>query len=204
MHHKLHYWKKLTRMAKKAKDTKKEPHFTEEEMAERKEAGTGEEMEEKETIQDTDQEGPDWEEKARIAEDKYTRLFAEFDNYKKRAAKEKLELIQSAGKNILESLIPVVDDLERAMKNIRSSDDADAVKEGVELIHKKLYHKLEEFGLKAMESPIGKPLDTDFHEAITTIPAPDKKFVGKIIDEVEKGYLLKDRVLRFAKVVVGE
>jgi molecular chaperone GrpE len=98
----------------------------------------------------------------------------------------------------------VVDDLERAMKNIRSSDDADAVKEGVELIHKKLYHKLEEFGLKAMESPIGKPLDTDFHEAITTIPAPDKKFVGKIIDEVEKGYLLKDRVLRFAKVVVGE
>jgi molecular chaperone GrpE len=191
-------------MAKKAKDIEKEPHLTEEELAERKDAATGEEMAENEHTQNTGQEGPDWEEKAKIAEDKYTRLFAEFDNYKKRAAKEKLELIQSAGKNILESLIPVVDDLERAMKNIRSSDDADAVKEGVELIHKKLYHKLEEFGLKAMESPIGKPLDTDFHEAITTIPAPDKKFVGKIIDEVEKGYLLKDRVLRFAKVVVGE
>lgn len=204
MHHGLHHWKKLTSMAKKAKDIEKEPHLTEEELAERKDAATGEEMAENEHTQNTGQEGPDWEEKAKIAEDKYTRLFAEFDNYKKRAAKEKLELIQSAGKNILESLIPVVDDLERAMKNIRSSDDADAVKEGVELIHKKLYHKLEEFGLKAMESPIGKPLDTDFHEAITTIPAPDKKFVGKIIDEVEKGYLLKDRVLRFAKVVVGE
>lgn len=187
-------------MAKKSKTTESESIEKDLHTSEQPTESTKENTTEEATADAAAQ----WEEKASQAEDRYMRLFAEFDNYKKRAAKERLDLIQSAGKDLLERLIPVIDDLERAMKNIRSTDDVDSVKEGVELIHKKLYHQLGEFGLKAMESPIGQPLDTDFHEAITTIPAPDKSQVGKIIDEIEKGYMLKDRVLRFAKVVVGE
>lgn len=191
-------------MAKKSKTTSSESNDPKLNSSEQTAENQAETSTENEAENATADDAVQWEEKVAQAEDRYMRLFAEFDNYKKRAAKEKLDLIQSAGKDLLERLIPVIDDLERAMKNIRSTDDVESVKEGVELIHKKLFHQLGEFGLKAMDSAIGQPLDTDFHEAITTTPAPDKSQVGKIIDEIEKGYMLKDRVLRFAKVVVGE
>jgi molecular chaperone GrpE len=143
--------------------------------------------------------------KAKEAEEKYLRLYAEFDNYRRRTAKERLELISNATEELMVNLIPVIDDFERALKNMdESKEEVKPVAEGVHLIHKKFVRTLEEKGLKKMESPIGKELDTDFHEAITSVPAPDDKLKGKIIDEVECGYLLRDRVIRYAKVVVGE
>ena len=143
--------------------------------------------------------------KAKEAEEKYLRLYAEFDNYRRRTAKERLELISNATEELMVNLIPVIDDFERALKNMdESKEEVKPVAEGVHLIHKKFVRTLEDKGLKKMESPIGKELDTDYHEAITSVPAPEDKLKGKIIDEVESGYLLHDRVIRYAKVVVGE
>ena len=130
--------------------------------------------------------------------DKNLRLFAEFDNFRKRTAKERIELFTTASKDVITSLIPVLDNFERALQAQNTSDD-----DGIMLIYKQLKGELEKKGLKEMEDPKGKALDTDFHEAITNIPAQDKKDVGKIIDVIEKGYLLGDKVLRYAKVVVG-
>ena len=130
--------------------------------------------------------------------DKNLRLFAEFDNFRKRTAKERIELFTSASKDVITSLIPVLDNFERALQAQNTSDD-----DGIMLIYKQLKGELEKKGLKEMEDPKGKALDTDFHEAITNIPAQDKKDIGKIIDVIEKGYLLGDKVLRYAKVVVG-
>jgi len=130
--------------------------------------------------------------------DKNLRLFAEFDNFRKRTAKERIELFTTASKDVITSLIPVLDNFERALQAQNTSDD-----DGIMLIYKQLKGELEKKGLKEMEDPKGKPLDTDFHEAITNIPAQDKKDIGKIIDVIEKGYLLGDKVLRYAKVVVG-
>ena len=130
--------------------------------------------------------------------DKNLRLFAEFDNFRKRTAKERIELFTTASKDVTTSLIPVLDNFERALQAQNTSDD-----DGIMLIYKQLKGELEKKGLKEMEDPKGKALDTDFHEAITNIPAQDKKDIGKIIDVIEKGYLLGDKVLRYAKVVVG-
>lgn len=134
--------------------------------------------------------------------DKYVRLYADFDNYKKRTAKQYQEIIQTAGKDIVLSMLPVVDDFERALKAAEKTE-ANSAREGMQLIYNKLLHQLASKGLKPMES-IGQDFNADIHEAITEIPAPGPEQAGKVIDEVEKGYYLNDKIIRFAKVVVGK
>jgi len=134
--------------------------------------------------------------------DKYLRLYAEFDNYKRRTQKERVELLQTAGKDVIVSLLPVLDDFDRALKAMESATEVAPVKEGILLVSSKLKNTLAQKGLKDVES-INQPFNTDFHEAITNIPAPTEDLKGKVIDEVEKGYTLNENVIRFAKVVVG-
>ena len=133
-----------------------------------------------------------------IEKDQHLRLIAEFDNFRKRTAKEKIELFATAGQDIMTILLPILDDLERAI----TSNNYDQ-KHGVVLIYNKLKSSLEAKGLKEMECPVGKVLDTEFHEAISNVPAAKKKEKGRIIDTIEKGYLLGEKVIRFAKVVVA-
>ena len=135
--------------------------------------------------------------------DKYLRLSAEFDNYRKRTMKEKAELILNGGEKSLSSILPVVDDFERAIKTMETATDVQAVKEGVELIYKKFMATLAQNGVKVIETK-DQPLNTDYHEAIAVIPAPSEAQKGKILDCVQTGYTLNDKVLRHAKVVVGE
>lgn len=135
--------------------------------------------------------------------DKYLRLSAEFDNYRKRTMKEKAELILNGGEKSLSSILPVVDDFERAIKTMETPTDVNAVKEGVELIYNKFMAVLAQNGVKVIETK-DQPLDTDYHEAIAVIPAPSEAQKGKILDCVQTGYTLNDKVLRHAKVVVGE
>ncbi|AQG82326.1 nucleotide exchange factor GrpE [Spirosoma montaniterrae] len=134
--------------------------------------------------------------------DKYLRLYADFENFRRRTAKEKLDLIGNANEGLLQALIPVVDDFERAMLSIEKTDDIAAIKEGIALIYNKLFKTLETKGLRPMVSK-GEPFDADLHESITQFPAPSEDLKGKVIDEVEKGYFLNDKVIRFAKVIVG-
>jgi molecular chaperone GrpE len=136
------------------------------------------------------------------ANDKYLRLFAEFDNFRRRTSKETIDLRQTAGKEIIVALLPVLDDFERAIRSMDNATDVEAVKAGVELIYNKLSNTLAQKGLKPMEA-LGEPFDADLHEAITNIPAPTDDLKGKVIDEMEKGYYLGDKVARFAKVIVG-
>ena len=135
--------------------------------------------------------------------DKYIRLFAEFDNYKRRSAKERVELIQTAGKEVITSLLDVLDDSERAEKQLQTSNDLEQIKKGIELVFGKLRSTLQAKGLKAMES-INTSFDVEKHEAITEIPAPAETLKDKVVDEVQKGYYLNDKIIRFAKVVVGK
>lgn len=135
--------------------------------------------------------------------DKYLRLSAEFDNYRKRTMKEKAELILNGGEKSISSILPVIDDLERAVKTMETAKDVEAVKEGVELIYNKFISILGHNGVKVIETK-DKPLDTDYHEAIAVIPAPTEEQKGKILDCVQTGYTLNDKVIRHAKVVVGE
>lgn len=135
--------------------------------------------------------------------DKYLRLSAEFDNYRKRTIKEKAELILNGGEKSISSILPVIDDFERAIKTMETAKDVNAVKEGVELIYNKFMAVLGQNGVKVIET-INQPLDTDYHEAIAVIPAPTKEQKGKILDCVQTGYTLNDKVIRHAKVVVGE
>lgn len=135
--------------------------------------------------------------------DKYIRLFAEFDNYKRRSAKERVELIQTAGKEVITSLLDVLDDSERAEKQLQTSNDLEQIKKGIELVFGKLRSALQARGLKAMES-INTSFDVEKHEAITEIPAPAEALKDKVVDEVQKGYYLNDKIIRFAKVVVGK
>ena len=134
--------------------------------------------------------------------DKYLRLFADFDNYKRRTQKERVELLQTAGKDVIVSLLSVLDDFDRANKAMEGATDVAAIREGINLVHSKLKNLLAQKGLKEMES-INTVFDTDIHEAITKIPAPSDDLKGKVVDELEKGYTLNDKVIRFAKVVVG-
>jgi molecular chaperone GrpE len=135
------------------------------------------------------------------AKDKYVRLYAEFDNHRRRTAKEKLEMIQSANEQLLKSLLPVIDDFERAEKSFKEKSDKES--EGFFLIQNKFKKLIEQYGVKAMEISVGTAFNPDLHEAITQIPAPKEELKGKVVDAVEKGYLLGEKVIRFAKVVVG-
>ena len=137
-----------------------------------------------------------------LANDKYLRLYAEFDNFRRRTQKERAELLQSAGKDVIVSLLPVLDDFDRALRHMDNASDVNAVKEGVGLIQQKFKNILGQKGLKEMQS-VGTAFDPELHEAITNIPAPSDKEKGKVLDEVEKGYYLNDKVARHAKVVVG-
>ena len=141
---------------------------------------------------------------ARVAELEKERLYkqAEFDNFRKRIIKEKAELILNGGRKVLEAMLPVIDDLERALQHIETAEDVEAVREGVDLIYKKFLKVMEAQGVTQMKTE-GVDFNTDFHEAVTQFPAPTPELKGKVIDCTEKGYMLNDTVLRFAKVVVG-
>ena len=195
-------------------DPKEKENINEEELmseATQDEAAENEEIQE-EDVQDsaapTEEEklAQELEEANKVIEeqkDKYLRLSAEFDNYRKRTMKEKVELILNGAEKTISSILPIVDDFERALKNMETATDVAAVKEGVELIYNKFMSVLGQDGVKVIETK-EKPLDTDFHEAIAVIPAPDKSLKGKILDCVQTGYTLNDKVIRHAKVVVGE
>lgn len=135
--------------------------------------------------------------------DKYLRLSAEFDNYRKRTLKEKMELTKFAGEKILVNILPVLDNFERAINAMNQTQDMEATKEGIHLIHKNFCDFVSQNGIKEIEA-INQPFDTDIHEAITKIPAPQEELKGKVVDCIEKGYTLNEKVIRFAKVVVGE
>jgi len=135
--------------------------------------------------------------------DKYLRLYAEFDNFRRRSAKERIEYTQTAGQEVIKSLLEVLDDCSRAEKQMYKTEDPTLIREGFQLVFHKLKNTLLSKGVKEMET-IGKPFDADFHEAITEIPAPSEEMVGKVIDEVEKGYYLNDKIIRYAKVVIGK
>ena len=195
-------------------DPKEKENINEEELmseATQDEAAENEEIQE-EDVQDsaapTEEEklAQELEEANKVIEeqkDKYLRLSAEFDNYRKRTMKEKAELILNGAEKTISSILPIVDDFERALKNMETATDVAAVKEGVELIYNKFMSVLGQDGVKVIETK-EKPLDTDFHEAIAVIPAPDKSLKGKILDCAQTGYTLNDKVIRHAKVVVGE
>ena len=134
--------------------------------------------------------------------DQYIRLYAEFENYKRRTQKEKLDFAQYANRNMMTSMLAILDDFERALKEISKSGDSENLK-GVELIYNKFKNTLIEKGLKSVEVKVGDDFNVDFHEAITQIPAPSEELKGKIVDVVETGYQLHDKVIRFAKVVIG-
>ena len=176
------------------------------------EATAGQEQENQETTQEeapvSEAEKQEQElEKAQAAleeqKDKYLRLSAEFDNYRKRTMKEKAELILNGGEKTITSILPIVDDFERALKNMETATDVAAIREGVELIYNKFMSVLGQNGVKVIETK-EQALNTDFHEAIAVIPAPQEELKGKILDCVQTGYTLNDKVIRHAKVVVGE
>jgi molecular chaperone GrpE len=143
------------------------------------------------------------EQKAQELNDKYLRLYSEFDNYRRRTVKETSDIIKTAGEDVFKALLPVIDDFERAMKANEKIEDIAAIKEGVQLIYNKLKNMVQQKGLTPFES-IGSAFDADTMEAITHIPAADESQKGKVIDEVEKGYKLGDKVIRYAKVVVAQ
>jgi molecular chaperone GrpE len=155
------------------------------------------------TLDPKDEEISNLKKQVEADKDKYLRLFADFDNFKKRNAKERIELIQTAGKDVIIELLPVLDDFERALKATENATDVHAVRDGMKLIYNKLFHNLGGKGLKAIESK-GKEFNVELHEAITEIPAPTADLAGKVVDEIEKGYYLNEKLIRFAKVVVGK
>ncbi|MCF8463565.1 MAG: nucleotide exchange factor GrpE [Flavobacteriales bacterium] len=134
--------------------------------------------------------------------DKYLRLYSDFENFRKRTTKERIDLLKSGGEDIFKLLLPIIDDFERARANMEMATDVPSVKEGVELIYHKMVKELGNKGLKPMETK-GEVFDSEIHEAITQFPAPTEDMKGKVVDELEKGYYLNDKVIRFAKVVVG-
>ena len=136
--------------------------------------------------------------------DKFLRLFAEFENYKKRTARERIELFSTASEDVMKTLLPILDDFERALTHIDEDKEAEELRKGVLLIYQKLVNNLEQKGLKVMTVEKGSAFDADNHEAITQIPAPSDDLKGKIIDVVEKGYTLGDKIIRFPKVVIGQ
>jgi molecular chaperone GrpE len=146
--------------------------------------------------------GENWESKYAEMNDRYLRLYSEFDNYRKRSARERVDLVKTAAADIFTAILPVLDDFDRAAKAMETAVDIEVVKDGMKLIHTKFGNILKAKGLEEMPS-MGQVFDADVHEAITSIPAPDESLKGKVLDEVEKGYALNGKVIRFAKVVVG-
>ena len=143
------------------------------------------------------------EEKTQEAQDKYLRLSAEFDNYRKRTLKEKSDLIRLANEDLLKNLLPVIDDFERGIENVDKSQDIDALRQGIHLIYNKFVEFIKQNGIKEIDAK-EQSFDLDFHEALTKIPAPSEELKGKVLDVIEKGYILNDKVIRYAKVVVGD
>ena len=159
----------------------------------------------KEENKKAEQDGVVEELKIELAEskDKYLRLFAEFENFKKRNTKERLDLLKTAAQETIQSILPVLDDFDRAKKSAEDENTNEVLSEGVLMVYNKLYKTLEAKGLQAMETN-GEDFDPEYHEAITEIPAPTEDLKGKVVDTIEKGYLLNDKIIRFAKVVVGK
>ena len=169
---------------------------------ENKKAPSKKEKKEKTKIAEMEKKIAELEEKAAKDKDDYIRLMAEFDNFRRRTSQEKLELISSASAETIKGLLPVLDDCERAIKVLLDSNDSDAAKEGTELIFSKLMGYLKSKGLAVIEA-MGKPFDTDVHEAVAQFPVQDEEQKGKVFDVVQTGYTLNGKVIRFAKVVVG-
>ena len=149
-------------------------------------------------------EAPSAEELLQTEKDKFLRLFAEFENYKKRTAKERIELFKTAGQELMTSLLPIVDDFERALTHIEESKETEELRKGVLLISQKFYNTLEQKGLSKVATNVGDTFDAEIHEAITQIPAHSEDLKGKVIDCIEKGYKLGDKVIRYPKVVIGQ
>jgi molecular chaperone GrpE len=148
------------------------------------------------------QEIEDYQQQVGELKDKYLRLFAEFENYKKRTIREKVDLMKSAAQDTISALLPVLDDFDRAKKSADDESTEEVFTEGVSLVYNKLYKILQQKGLESMETN-GQPFDSELHEAITEIPAPSEDLKGKVVDTIEKGYYLNDKIIRHAKVVVG-
>ena len=147
--------------------------------------------------------GDDFEQKYKDTYDQFVRLFAEFDNYKKRAVKERMEFAKTAGSDIVTAILPALDDFDRAARSFQTATEIQPLKEGVDLIHKKLWKALSDKGLEEVFPKTGDPFDADIHEAITQIPAPDESLKGKVLDVLEKGFALHGKIIRYPKVVVG-
>ena len=197
-------------MAKKSEKADKQQDKKIEVEESVKQEETREKVEDQEKPEETEAEykeepkkEPTTEEKLAELHERYLRLSAEYDNFRKRTLKEKIDLQKTANENLLEALLPVADDLDRAMQSVDDAQDIKGVKEGMKLIYTKFNGFLNQQGVKEIEAK-NKAFDTDLHEAITKIPAPTKKLKGKVVDVIQKGYYLNERVLRFAKVVIGE
>ncbi len=188
-------------MAKKKNEETPEKEMENIENVENKEAEAA--------LEDAPEQNPEQSKEEQLAaelaamNDKYLRLYAEFDNYRRRTARQQLDLQRTASGEAIKTILPVLDDFERAIESNRDTDNATALKEGFELIYNKFKSTLEKSGVKEIEAK-GRPFDTDLHEAITNIPAPSEDLTGKVVDVVEKGYFLNEHVLRFSKVVVGQ
>ncbi|AOW21990.1 nucleotide exchange factor GrpE [Urechidicola croceus] len=176
-------------------------------MTDKKEINEEKELQTEETTnQNQEQEvvEPTAEELVAQEKDKFLRLFAEFENYKKRTNKERIELFRTAGQDIMTSLLPILDDFERALSHIEDDKEAEELRKGVLLIYQKLFKTLEQKGLSIVDANKGDKFDAEIHEAITQIPAPSDDLKGMIVDVIEKGYKLGDKVIRYPKVVIGQ
>lgn len=195
-------------MSNEEKDLQNEVPATEQEQATETNTENAEKTDTN-TVNDPAANGPEatdktaeYEQKLAEANDKYLRLYSEFDNYRKRTSRERIDLLKTAGEDVIKSLLPILDDFERAVKSNETATDIAAVNEGVKLVQQKFRNLLLQKGLEPMNT-IGQPFDTDMHEALTNIPAPSEDMKGKVVDELEKGYTLGGKVIRFAKVIVG-
>lgn len=184
------------------KDEKKTKKDLPKEVQE-KEVSVTEEPEEVSEEKELEEKEKSSEEIIQELQDKYIRLSADFDNYRKRTLKEKMDLIKLAGEDILLKLLPVMDDFDRALQTMNEATDCKAMKDGVDLIHNKFKEFLSSNGIKEISAK-NEEFNTDLHEAVTKVPSPSKKMKGKIVDVVEKGYFLHDKVIRYSKVVIGE
>ena len=178
-----------------------EEQHKEETAAVQEEAVSKEKKQEETKVEEVNE--PTAEELIQTEKDKYLRLFAEFENYKKRTTKERIELYRTAGQDIMLSILPVLDDFDRGLAEIKKAKDKELLK-GMQLINDKLRSTLTQKGLEEVEAKNGETFDADLHEAITQIPAPSEDLKGKIIDVIEKGYKLGDKIIRFPKVVIGQ
>lgn len=168
------------------------------------EQDNNQDIQNEEVAEEVNKDEPTVEELIQAEKDKFLRLFAEFENYKKRTSKERIELFKTAGQELMTSLLPIVDDFERALNHIEETPETEELRKGVSLIHQKFYNTLEQKGLSKIDVNGGDIFDAELHEAITQIPAPTDDLKGKVIDCLEKGYKLGDKIIRYPKVVIGQ